>query len=218
MTRSLLSCLILVSLIACKDPSKDTAKATVTEPATVVPAPTAAAAGTEALPIAPESSKIGFVGSKVTGSHNGGFTKFAGVLHFNTARAEASRLDLDIEMASVFTDAERLTGHLKTNDFFLVEQFPTAKFVSTEIKAGGEGGATHQITGNLTLRGVTKTISFPAVVAITPQAVTAKAEFALPRKQFGVAWEGKADDLVRDNVIIKLDVNAPRTAAAGSAL
>ena len=75
-------------------------------------------------------------------------------------------------------------------------------------------GATHTITGNLTLRGVTKTISFPANVTVAANAVTAKAEFALPRLQFGIAYAGKADDLIRDNVIIKLDVTAPRSARA----
>ncbi len=207
-----------LGLAACKDPSKDTAKATVTEPAKAVAAVAAveapSAAGQETLPITSENSKIAFTASKVTGSHEGGFNAFSGSLQLNPAKTEASRLDIDIQMGSVFTDSERLTGHLKTADFFLIEQHPTAKFVSTEIKTGGENGATHTITGNLTLRGVTKTISFPANVTVAANAVTAKAEFALPRLQFGIAYAGKADDLIRDNVIIKLDVTAPRSARA----
>ncbi len=205
--------LAALTLASCKDPSKDTAKATVTEPARTAAAVEPPAANEETLPITSANSKIGFVASKVTGSHEGGFNTFSGALRLNPAKTEASHLDIDIEMGSVFTDSEKLTGHLQTADFFLVEKYPAAKFVSTEIKPGGEGGATHTITGNLTLRGVTKTISFPAAVTVAATAVTAKAEFALPRLQFGVAYAGKADDLIRDNVIIKLNVNAPRPAA-----
>ncbi len=202
--------LAALTLVSCKDPSKDTAKATVTEPAKAVAPVEAAPVSEETLPITSENSKIAFTASKVTGNHDGGFNKFSGSLRLNAAKAEASHIDIDIEMGSVFTDSEKLTGHLKTADFFLIEQHPSAKFVSTEIKAGGENGATHTITGNLTLRGVTKTISFPAAVTVAASAVTATAEFALPRLQFGVAYAGKADDLIRDNVIIKLDINAPR--------
>ena len=205
--------LAALTLASCKDPSKDTAKATVAEPAKTVAAVQAPAANEETLRVTSENSKVGFVASKVTGSHEGGFNKFTGTVRLNPAKTEASLIDIDIDMGSVFTDSEKLTGHLQTADFFLIEKYPTAKFVSTEIKAGGEGGASHTITGNLTLRGVTKTISFPAAVTVTPAAVTAKAEFALPRSQFGVAYAGKADDLIRENVIIKLDVNAPRVAA-----
>ena len=99
-----------------------------------------------------------------------------------------------------------------------MEQFATAKFVSTEIKAGGDKGATHTITGNLTLRGVTKSLSFPATVAVTPEAVTATSEFALARKQFGVAYEGQPDNLVRDDVVVKLKVQAPRKPAGSAAV
>lgn len=207
-----------LSLAACKDPAKDAAKATVGEvaPAAAPAAPQAEARKLETLPISNANSKIGFVGSKVTGSHDGGFNTFSGNIQFDPAKAEASRIEIEIDMNSVFSDNENLTGHLKTGDFFLVEQHPTAKFVSTAITAGGDKDATHTISGNLTLRGVTKAITFPATVSVSPQAVTAKSEFALPRQQFGVAFAGKPDDLIRDDVVIKLDVNAPRTAAAAA--
>ena len=53
--------------------------------------------------------------------------------------------------------------------------------------------------------------------AWAPEAVHAKASFALPRKQFGVAYAGKPDDLIRDDVLMTLDVTAPRKAAAAGA-
>jgi polyisoprenoid-binding protein YceI len=211
-----LALLSLAPLGACKNPADDAPKAQVAQGAQPKQAE-APQAGHEALPISPEQSKVLFTGAKVTGKHEGGFTKFSGTIHLDPERVEASRVEVDIDMASLFTDSERLTGHLKSGDFFLVEQHPTARFVSTQVVPGGEGGATHTLTGNLTLRGVTKTVTFPATVHVGPEAVHAKASFALPRKQFGVAYEGKPDDLIRDDVLMTLDVTAPRKGATAGA-
>ena len=86
-------------------------------------------------------------------------------------------------------------------------QFPTATFRSTEIKKDGEG---HTITGDLTLHGVTKRISFPATVAVTGATLSANAEFSINRQDFGINYPGMRDDLIRDLVVIKLSLNLPR--------
>ena len=74
-------------------------------------------------------------------------------------------------MDSIWTDTEKLTGHLKSADFFDVAKFPKSTFESTEIKAGSSDAkakdATHTVTGNLTLHGVTRSIQFPAKIAVT---------------------------------------------------
>jgi polyisoprenoid-binding protein YceI len=62
----------------------------------------------------------------------------------------------------------------------------------------------------LTLRGVTKGISFPAAVAVKADEVTAKSEFSINRKDFNINYAGKADDLIKDLVLIKLDIRVPR--------
>lgn len=212
---ALFASLAALALAGCKDPAEGAAKATVGEakqPAAEAPA-AAAPAATEALPISGETSKISFVGAKVTGTHDGGFKDFKGTIHLDPAKFEASRIEIEIDMNSVYTDNDNLTEHLKTGDFFLVSEHPTARFVSTEITPGGADGATHTITGNLTLRGVTKGVTIPAKIEVTPEAVRATSEFALPRQQFGVSFAGQPDNLIRDDVLIKLDVNAPRTAA-----
>jgi polyisoprenoid-binding protein YceI len=64
------------------------------------------------------------------------------------------------------------------------------------------------LTGNLALHGVTNSISFPAQVQISDAAVTLTAEFAINRKDFNITYPGKPDDLIRDNVVLKLNVNA----------
>ena len=113
--------------------------------------------------ITPQNSKIEFVGSKVTGKHNGSFQDFSGQIDY-TGNPETSRVNITIKADSITTDTPDLTKHLKTADFFDVAKFPEATFVSTAIKAGGENGATHTVTGNLTMHGVTKAVTFPATI------------------------------------------------------
>jgi polyisoprenoid-binding protein YceI len=96
---------------------------------------------------------------------------------------------------------------LKSPDFFDVARVPTATFRSTEIRAEGEG---HTITGDLTLHGVTKRISFPATLAVTDAQISANAEFSINRQDFGIAYPGMPDDLIRDLVVVKLSLTLPR--------
>lgn len=203
---------LMTGALGCEDPAKDKAKATVSEAAPPTTTAAASSIGTvaESLTIDPAASKVEFVGSKVTGKHEGSFPTFSGKIDLAAGRPEASKITVNIDTTSVKTDNEKLTGHLKSPDFFDTEKFSKASFESTSIKAGGEKGATHTVTGTLDLHGTKKTITFPATVAVTPEAVTAKSEFSINRKDFGINYAGKADDLIRDDVVIKLDIKAPR--------
>ncbi len=165
-----------------------------------------------ALDLTPDSSKVEWTGSKVTGKHEGSFKKFTGWIGLPGEKPEEATIHVEIDVASLKTDSDKLEGHLKSDDFFAIDKFPTATFTSTEIKAGGEKGATHTITGNLKLRGVEKSVSFPATVKVDAKEVSAKAEFAINRKDFGIVYEGTKDDLLRDEVVIQLDVKAARPA------
>lgn len=195
----------LLFLNACSDPSADKSKA-VTGEAAPVASPHAAAQG-QKYQITPQNSKIEFVGSKVTGSENGSFGDFAGQIDF-AGTPEQSHVNITIKMDSITADAPDLTKHLKTADFFDVAKFPEASFVSTAIKAGGEGGASHTVTGNLTLHGVTKSITFPATINVTPGAATVDSTFSINRKDFGINYAGAADNAIRDNVVLTLKVHA----------
>jgi polyisoprenoid-binding protein YceI len=97
---------------------------------------------------------------------------------------------------------------LKTPDFFDVAKFPKATFVSTKVEAAG--GDNYNVTGNFDLHGVKKSISFPATIKVTPDNVAVVAEFSINRKDFGIVYAGKADDLIRDGVVIKLNLSVPR--------
>jgi polyisoprenoid-binding protein YceI len=202
---SLLVVLAGLLLTACANPATNQPKATTSEAA---PVSQPAAAG-EAYKITPENSKIEFTGSKVTGSHNGAFQKFTGGINYAGA-PEKSAVKIAIEMNSVTTDAPDLTKHLQTPDFFDVQKFPQASFMSTDIKPGGEKGATHTITGNLTLHGVTKAITFPATITVSPGVINVDSSFAINRKDFGIVYAGAANNLIRDEVVLALHVKATK--------
>jgi polyisoprenoid-binding protein YceI len=169
------------------------------------------------------SSKVGFVGAKITGTHEGGFKTLQGKVTLPGNTPEKGSVKVEIDTTSVYTDAEKLTGHLKSPDFFDVEKFPKATFESTEVKVGGEGGATHTVTGNLNLRGVSRSITFPARVKLEGDTFSLDAEFKINRKEFGIVYAGKADDLIKDDVVMKLAIKAkklpppPHRARAGGA-
>lgn len=195
--------MLLLLAAACANPAADKPKAVTSEAA---PASSAAVAG-EKYSITPENSKVEFVGSKVTGSHNGSFGKFSGTIDY-LGSPEKSRVSITIDVNSLTADDPKLTTHLKSPDFFDVAKYPQATFQSTEMKAGGDKGATHTVTGNLQLHGVTKSITFPATIAVTPGAITVDSTFAINRKDFGVNYAGAANNLIRDDVVLKLSVRA----------
>ena len=195
----------LIFLSACSDPAADKSRA-VTGEASQTASPAAVAQGTKYL-ITPQNSKIQFVGSKVTGSHNGSFQDFSGQIDY-TGNVEQSRVNITIKTGSITTDDPKLTEHLKTPDFFDVAKFPEATFVSTAIKPGGEKGASHTVTGNLTMHGVTKSITFPATIAVTPTTASVDANFSINRKDFGINYAGAANNLIRDEVVLTLTIRA----------
>ena len=127
-----------------------------------------------------------------------------------TGNPETSRVNITMKTDSLTTDTPDLTKHLKTADFFDVAKYPEATFVSTAIKPGGENGATHTVTGNLTLHGVTKAVTFPATINVTPEAATVESSFSINRKDFGINYAGAADNLIRDNVVLTLHVRATK--------
>ena len=195
----------LLLVAACSNPASDQPRAVASNAA---PAASPAVAG-EKYSITPENSDIEFIGAKVTGKHNGSFEKFSGEINY-AGQPEKSRVRIAIDIDSMTTDDAKLTAHLKTPDFFDAAKYPQSTFESTEITAGGDGGATHTIKGNLTMHGVTKSISFPAKIAVAPDAVTVDSTFSINRKDFGINYAGASDNLIRDDVVLTLRVKATK--------
>jgi len=205
-----------VFIIACEDPAANKPKAITSEPTNTKPAnaanngSTASTTKGEALQITPANSAVTFIGSKVTGKHNGGFTAFTGSVDLVNGKPEESSVSVDIDANTIFADDPKLTEHLKSADFFDVPKFPKASFKSTKIEPGARPPDNYTITGDLELHGVTKSVTFPAKIDVTDVDVTVRAGFRINRKDFGIVYAGKADDLIRDDVAIMLDVKAPR--------
>ena len=162
-----------------------------------------------------EKSSIGFVGAKVTRDHTGKFNNFDGGIEYVNGKPE--RINFDIDLNSMETDTEQLTGHMKSPDFFNVAQYPKATFTSTsltEAPAGSPAGTTHVLKGNLNMHGVTREVTVPVTAQVTPDGVRAKSEFTINRHDWGISYKGMADDLIKDNVLIKLDLLFPAPPAA----
>ena len=189
-----------VALASCENPADNTADAAVKEAVE----PAASATQGVRYVLAPTST-IGFVGSKVTGSHEGGFKTLSG--HFNVdADDEVSGGTIVIDMDSTWSDADKLTEHLKSADFFDVPNHKESTFTVTSVEKTGEGA--YNVSGNLKLRGTEKNITFPATATKDGDTVKVTAEFDIKRKDWGIVYAGKADDLIRDEVVIKFDLTA----------
>ena len=108
------------------------------------------------------------------------------------------------------TDPEykgKLENHLKSEDFFAVEKHPTSKFEITEVKDLTDNKVS--VSGNLTLRDVTKNITYEAEVLESSDAkFVAKADFNINRKDWGVAYEGMKDDLISNEINFKINLIA----------
>lgn len=160
-------------------------------------------------------SEVTWIGSKVTGRHNGVFRLKSGELYMSNGLLTGGNFVMDVAntvSADKTIDAEsnqKLTTHLRSADFFDVEKYPTAAFEmvgiarldSTGDKARDEKAKapaapgddlrvknpTHRITGNLTIKGETKSVSFPARVTLDTL-LRAKANFNIDRTKWGLVY------------------------------
>lgn len=163
--------------------------------------------GGKVLTIDTAKSKVDWKAAKVTKAHDGGFDSFGGTVTVNEGKIAS--VDVTIQTPSIFSDTEKLTGHLKSPDFFDVEKYPTATFEASSFQEQSDtAGNTHLVTGNLTMHGVTHSITFPAKINVTDGGVTAQADFIINRKDWGIVYTGAPDDLIRDDVRILLDIVA----------
>lgn len=211
LTRVAITLVWICGLWACGNPAKGKPKAEVGDapkPLEVVPNEAAtdpdAATNTRTFKLTDES-KIGFTGSKITGSHEGGFEKFEGEIKIVGDSHENASVLVHIDATSLWADNDRLERHLKSSDFFDVEANPKAHFNLTNVeKREGE----YWLSGILNLHGVTKSIAFPAKINLEGDTMTVNAEFSINRFDFKIIYAGKPDDLIREEVLIRLDLVA----------
>jgi polyisoprenoid-binding protein YceI len=189
-------------------PAKE-APATIDEPA--ASAATEPAADLTPVPVtdgvaalSADNTKIQFTGTHVGDKPDprvGTFGKFSGEAKVDAEAKTLQSVTVEIDTTSITTGFQKLTDHLQSPDFLEVQEYPTAKFESTEIAAADGGQVT--IKGNLTLHGVTKEISFPATVEVSDEGLTVHSDFSINRSEFGMDFStDKVDDKVALSVVV----------------
>jgi len=207
-------CLAALVLTACDNPADETFTTTASEPKEVAETATDTSQATT-IALTGDNTTIEWTGSKPTGSkHDGGFKTIEGQV--TLIGEQLTQLQATIDITSMWSDADKLTAHLLNADFFDSTQYPSSQFITTDIRAaipsdetGPVQNATHIVTGNFTLRGVNKSITFPAVVSVNASAAMLETEFNINRDQFGMSY-GLADAAIRDEVIIRLKLDLKR--------
>lgn len=170
-----------------------------TTPATVNKGekPTKAAAARKATVFQVDSkeSKLNWTGKKVTGQHEGTINVADGKLEVDNNVLKSGSFSLDTRSILV-TDLKdagsnaKLLGHLKSEDFFSVEKFPAASFVTTSVVSKGDGS--YEVTGNLTIKGITNLVTFPATVTVAGNKLTAKAAIKVDRTKYNIKYGSKS--------------------------
>ena len=206
-TLSLFAFLGIVA-ISCKSPSGDKAQSSSAMDA-------AALENYEAYQVNLDESVVEWIGTKPTGQHNGTTKLSEGVLKVSEGQIVGGKFTIDLTSIVVLDieDAEmngKLLGHLKSADFFEVETYPTAEFeiVTVNVKEGTAQAETglvpnYTIAGNLTMKGITKAISFDAQIGMTDNLVSAKTvRFLIDRTDWSVNYgSNKVFDNLKDNFI-----------------
>ncbi len=150
------------------------------------------------------NTEIGFVGSKKDGKHEGGFRTVKGTISVKDNELSSAQFKVDIDLNSMYTDDDKLTNHLKSADFFNVRKFPTARFVSSKVEKKGDK---YEVQGKLTMKGVTKDITFPASIDVSGPGITMEANWEINRHDWQISYGGK---MIDEKVKLSLKMNAPR--------
>lgn len=160
-------------------------------------------------------SEVGFQVRHLLTKVRGRFTEFSGIVQIDEQRPENSSVAMTIDASSVDTNTAERDQHLRSADFFHVENHPTVTFRSSRITKRGPD--TYDLTGTLTIRGVSKEITFPVThlgVAKDPWGTTRagfEAATTLNRRDFGLVWNAVLETggfLVGDEVQIALSIQA----------
>ena len=161
------------------------------------------------------ASKVGFTARQMQVPVPGQFKAFTAAIRFAPDDLAASRAEIVIDVTSVTTPND-IEKEIKRPDWFFIDKFPEAKFVTTGFSH--KDGATYAAAGKLTLRGVTKDVVLPLAITIAddpgdPESLraTAKGEVSVSRLAFGIGqgkWQETA--IVSDEVVILVDITATR--------
>ncbi|MFJ4469354.1 YceI family protein [Streptomyces sp. NPDC089424] len=166
--------------------------------------------------IDPSHTSIGFVARHAMVTNvKGKFLDFTGALHLDGSDPSRSTATLDVKMDSISTGSDDRDGHLKSADFFKTDEFPTMTFRSTEAEA--LGGDDYRITGDLSILGVTKSITIDlefngaAKDPFGNDRVGFEGKAEILRSEWGLTWNAALETggvLVSDKIKLNFDISA----------
>jgi polyisoprenoid-binding protein YceI len=184
---------------------------------------------------ATDASVITWQASKPTGTHNGTLQLVSGEVYIKDDSLKAGSFVLDMTSVNVLDlsgdEKGYLEAHLRgtaedgqgVDDFFNTKQYPTGTFEITSAMPSAEAGANYMVKGNLTLKGVTKEVSFPANVTVAGGEVTVTAvPFTINRTEWGITYQSKnifknlGDKFIDDNITIGIQMRAIAEAPSGA--
>ncbi len=184
--------------------------------------PVMAAAQPISYKVDPAHSSVGFSIRHFVSDVAGRFKDFTGSVVYDTKNPAASSVQFTIQAASIDTDNDARNNHLKSPDFFDVAKFPTLSFTSSKVDTSG--GSTLSVTGALTIKGVTKTVTIPVKVGGVMKTADGwkagfSSTFTINRMDYGVSWNRAAEgggSILGDDVeiTIRVEANTPKPAAA----
>ena len=169
-----------------------------------------------AFEIDTKASKVYWTGKKVTGEHTGYVAIDKGKVWVEKNNVTGAEINMDLNsiVCTDLTDAEwnkKLVGHLKSDDFFSVEKFPTAQFQITSMTKGSKTGE-YNVKGNLTMKGATHEINFSAKVEVINDIVAAKGTATIDRTKWNIQYgsgkffESLGDKMIYDEFDITFDI------------
>jgi polyisoprenoid-binding protein YceI len=154
----------------------------------------------------------------------GRFADFSGTIRIDAAKPEASSVEFTIKVASVDTNEPKRDAHLKSPDFFDAAKYPEIRFVSKKVAPVSE--SKYDVTGDLTMRGVTKEITLPVTfdgIARDPwgnERAGFETGITLNRKEYGINWNKALDQggfMLGDDVTVSINIEAVKEKAAAQA-
>ena len=165
-------------------------------------------------------TRVGFVARHAMVTKvRGAFNEFEGYIVVDGADLAASRAALTIEASSIDTRNADRDGHLRSNDFLGMEEFPQIVFVSTGVKQ--TGATSLELAGDLTIKGVTNSVTVPfdfeggATDPFGNQRIGFEGSVSISRKDYGITWNAALETggvLVSDKIVLELEVSAIRNA------
>ncbi|MGW2340975.1 YceI family protein [Streptomyces sp. NPDC001661] len=191
-----------------------------TPAAAAAPANPDLAAVTGDYTVDPAHTTLGFVARHAMVTNvKGSFSDFTGSLHLDGSDPAKSTASFDVQMASISTGNEDRDGHLKSADFFKIDEFPTMTFRSTSAES--LGGDDYRITGDLTILGTTKPLSIDLEfngVAKDPfgnERVGFEGKTEILRSEWGLTWNAALETggvLISDKIKLNFDISAIKEA------